>query len=1590
MKGQSGERDTHEERLYFVENPETARLSDLNTAVEANEAHLAAHPDCPLRWLYQAHTGDLRTARGERTESRDDLVRAAELLREASADPEPSISPGQRGGFLFNLGNLLTKRQLAASFTTLSEGVDAYRQALELLTDAERLACVSNMLPELLAVADRSGRPEPREEARDLALRFLDEAATHPISETGVWNAAIKCLDTEPVPTDLHLHLVAKAESLVQQPAPDDVRGLRLHRLERLLNACWERTGERRFLIRAVEAGRQAVALCPTEGKTVANLALALKMAGALDGDPELLAEAVRFFLRALELTPAESDDHPTMRGDLAGIRLLLSEYRDQEENLRAALHETTEVVEHGRRTGNFTLVRTFLPNLALARLRLGMVTDDRGLKADALDAYREALKLHRPPGTRARLLANYGSALAQLAAHDDRPADKLHEADQAMTEALVLLPDDEPQLGQFLRAYAVNALTLTVHDHTSTALDRAIDAWERILARATACSLAEPAHLCRKLLAVQYWRRYDGTADVGDLGRAVDHGAHVLRDPRQDLGAELLLLTLYAVSEAYRLRALVTHDPADFEHAIASAAEVLEWPDLPQAMRQDFLTARSAAHNDRFNVFGRPSDLDAALAFAQQAVAVPVPTGPKSSTRHQLAACLSQKYQQSGLVEHLDRAVEIWRAARSAIRSRLGEDDDPLTVSYTDSDLSVIHNLSTTLAQRYQLHQIPSDLDEALDAMAIVLRHTLANRPARPDRLTSAANMFRSRCSRDAAPDDLSRALSYAEEAVATARPGSHTHLNAVTALLAIHTDDRDAHGGGGSEDDGRHAESRDRAIELGLRLAESADVATLRRGTLLTHNTAMTLRRRWRVSRNHSDLDRSISLLRQVLQRVGLERSPLSALALGWTLLDHSRTEDTACSADAPLSAAEARREAAAAFRSVATSATAPTSTRFQAARDWATVTGRPDEETLAACRQLMELLPLVAWVGAPRAVRETVLDDESALTPMAALAAVEAGRPADAVEFLELGRGVLWSQSLDLRTDLTEIEEADPELGARLAAVREALDTSTTDSGAADLPLVAESSVPAPPDPVDPDWEAVILRAEEMSARGDRGELYDHLGPLTTADDPRVAGYAEFGRGLALIDRGEPEAAREALARAAAHDSPFAFAAANTLGDLLVAADDYEAARAAYERARDSADQEQSGLAAASLRRLDEIEAAENRLDHGLARALVLGDVPELLGVAVRLLQQSRFADCRLFVERAFPRIPPEDQPSTASFLALVRGRTGDVPGARNAWEQALTSDDPETVANAALGLGDLLAGEYTLDEARSAYARAQDFPDTADEARAHLAALSVPSPEDDSVARAPRLAFDYGHWLAHRRPAEEALAVLEQALAAGCADPRAHYYVFEVVRLRSEPSPQWMRERLHRVLARSPDPGSPLALITRARLRQLRGDEEGAVRILDDAYGAALARGDAELAAVAALVQATHHQHVENVDAAHDAYQRAIRSGHPELSPTAANWMAVMLDEAGRGEEARATYRHVMISGHPVQGGMAAFTLGMSLGRSGDVDGAVEAFSWAANGVWEQSAADARTMLARLSTDGSDSADPPDRPGPRGTA
>jgi len=86
---------------------------------------------------------------------------------------------------------------------------------------------------------------------------------------------------------------------------------------------------------------------------------------------------------------------------------------------------------------------------------------------------------------------------------------------------------------------------------------------------------------------------------------------------------------------------------------------------------------------------------------------------------------------------------------------------------------------------------------------------------------------------------------------------------------------------------------------------------------------------------------------------------------------------------------------------------------------------------------------LLPTVAWHGLDRATREEWLAQWTGLAAEAATCAVLDARPGLAVELLEQSRSVLWTQALNLRSDLALLAETHPGLAKRLNDIRVILD-------------------------------------------------------------------------------------------------------------------------------------------------------------------------------------------------------------------------------------------------------------------------------------------------------------------------------------------------------------------------------------------------------------------------------------------------------------------------------------------------------------------------------------------------------------------
>lgn len=121
------------------------------------------------------------------------------------------------------------------------------------------------------------------------------------------------------------------------------------------------------------------------------------------------------------------------------------------------------------------------------------------------------------------------------------------------------------------------------------------------------------------------------------------------------------------------------------------------------------------------------------------------------------------------------------------------------------------------------------------------------------------------------------------------------------------------------------------------------------------------------------------------------------------------------------------------------------APTSQRFRAAKHWAHRAEHLNHESaLEAYHAAIQLLPRMAMLGLDLQSRQQALTSGSdGLARDAAACAIRSGQYDKAVELLEEGRAVFWSQALQLRTPIAHLREVAPELEQNLRRISLALE-------------------------------------------------------------------------------------------------------------------------------------------------------------------------------------------------------------------------------------------------------------------------------------------------------------------------------------------------------------------------------------------------------------------------------------------------------------------------------------------------------------------------------------------------------------------
>jgi tetratricopeptide (TPR) repeat protein len=201
--------------------------------------------------------------------------------------------------------------------------------------------------------------------------------------------------------------------------------------------------------------------------------------------------------------------------------------------------------------------------------------------------------------------------------------------------------------------------------------------------------------------------------------------------------------------------------------------------------------------------------------------------------------------------------------------------------------------------------------------------------------------------------------------------------------------------------------------------------------------YNLANSLSDKFQQSDQRTDLDESITLFNESLGAyvTGHPAACQTLANLGRTLVvAHSRTHES-----------EYLEKAMTAFRDAVTCESAPVSVRLLTAKIWARLANDSHHESaLEAYHAAIELLPRLAMLGLDLQARQQALSSGSdGLVRNAAACAIRSCQYDKAVEMLEEGRAVFWSQALRLRTPLTDLRDVAPELEKQLRQISYALE-------------------------------------------------------------------------------------------------------------------------------------------------------------------------------------------------------------------------------------------------------------------------------------------------------------------------------------------------------------------------------------------------------------------------------------------------------------------------------------------------------------------------------------------------------------------
>ncbi|OJI95878.1 hypothetical protein ASPVEDRAFT_180954 [Aspergillus versicolor CBS 583.65] len=672
------------------------------------------------------------------------------------------------------------------------------------------------------------------------------------------------------------------------------------------------------------------------------------------------------------------------------------------------------------------------------------------------------------------------------------RNAEDLEAATRMAQEAVEMTDPEDENLTMFLGNLGIcyerwferlgrpDDINKAVHCAQQTVdLTTAADSTEE-----SSCNPAERS-LYLKNLSNALGRRYTVSHNVQDIDDAIYHGIEAANlIPGHARWSEIL----HNVSLLLEDRFIRLGDIEDLDEAITSektAISAISMDDPRLLVHWDQL---GVLYGRKFDFTGEMHDLDSSIELAQQTIDASKQNHPDAPLQLcTISRRLKERYILTKRQDDLQHAIELAEKAFNSVPSE--HPQAPYCLWFLSHALETRYRVEGSLPDLEQAIQIiqdalsirsvgPLDRAEMSYSLSVQLSHRYEQLGALVD-LEESIQLMRG--TMDDMPDDnrfglvvclksLSDQLGYLFERTDDMSTLMEA-IDAATQASEIYTD-RDISKASILNSLGLHLKARFGVAGLYDDLKAVVDVQreVLRilpeqdpDYSIALYNTASTLADLFRYNKNPEDLSQATNLAWQTLDAAG-ESHPNRAMYLNLTGMLLQENSDTK---DHPL---ETGPNPVVLFTEALGHENSPPLDRIKAGQSafHCCVTHGEWSAATSVAADVVKLFPLLVPRWLSRADQQHLLKNISHFTSLAASAVLHVGgSPARALQILEAGRGVIAGLTIDLKAEISALEESQSDLYAEYIGLRRQILLSTTSS----LSRATETDHPLSPRKVRP---------------------------------------------------------------------------------------------------------------------------------------------------------------------------------------------------------------------------------------------------------------------------------------------------------------------------------------------------------------------------------------------------------------------------------------------------------------------------------------------------------------------------------------